>query len=88
MFIYENQLEEQMVSNKYKLEKQREEVLSKVGYIGRFFGSGEDAKTNYVGCTLISLVIMGVVTVAAGMEDAFHVISPLIGAVFGYFVKK
>lgn len=66
----------------------REEVLSKVGYIGRFFGSGEDAKTNYVGCTLIFLVLMAGATIAAGMGDAFHVISPLIGAVFGYFVKK
>lgn len=77
-----------MVDNDFKLKKQREEVLAKVGYVGRFFGSGEDAKTNYVGCTLLFLVITAGITVAAGMEEAFHIVSPLIGVVFGYFVKK
>ena len=77
-----------MINNDFRLQKQREEVLSKVGYIGRFFGSGEDAKTNYVGCALLFLVIMAGATIVAGMEEAFHIISPLIGAVFGYFVKK
>lgn len=66
----------------------REEALSKVGYIGRLFGSGEAAKTNYVGCTLILLVCAAGAALYTNANEAFHIISPLIGAVLGYFVKR
>lgn len=73
--------------NELALKTLQEEALSKVGYIGRLFGSGEAAKTNYIGCALVLLVTVAIVTAHAGQMDVFNTITPLIGTMVGYFLK-
>ena len=69
-----------------KIELEREKLLIKGGWLSKIFGSGETAKTHYVGCTLLFLIITEIMAIVFN-SDATHIISPLLGMAFGYFVR-
>lgn len=73
-------------------QKAERELLAETGWLGKFFGSGNNAKIHYLGLLLIVFSItLGVVFVFRGVAEGKEVgtlLIPLITAIIGYLAGK
>lgn len=69
-------------------EKANNELLAKVGYIGKFFGSAENGKINFLGAFAVLLVICAGIAAYYNNINLVEKIIPIITLIIGYITGQ
>lgn len=85
----ETQVTERRIAElKNEKEKANNELLAKVGYVGKLFGSSENGKINFLGVFAVLLVICAGISAYYNNINLVERIIPIVTLIIGYITGQ